>query len=256
MKKIHKKALPSTQSKRTKKPLDIFLTFIIIAGFSFTIAIFLNELDSSNDVREAGTVLNVQNQKPADIKQNLEKEVTYDYSEIKPVTADNVKEALANVNIYDLPVVAGLAIPDLDLNLPIINGVSDAGMFTGATTLDPTQVLGAGNYPLSSHRSIYDDVLFGPLPSATKGMPVYVSDLEYVYEYRVASNETVSPDRVDVLDPTDDARLTLITCTKDSKSRVIVIAELESRWEFDDAPQDIVDALAIDPSNGYHNKNQ
>lgn len=246
--------------KRKKKPihkkkprtaLDSLLTFVVVAGLSTTTALVLNEVDSVNQVDEASTALTLENVSAQSIAENKEAEVSYDYSDIKQVTAENIEEALESVNIYDLPVIGGMAIPDIGLNLPIINGVTDAGMFTGATTLQPEQQLGKGNYPLASHRSIYEDLLFGPLPNSEVGMSIYISDLDTVYEYTVVSNEVVAPDTIEVLNPTETPTITMITCTIDGEDRVIVRGELSQQWDVESAPDEVLEALSIDPTNQF-----
>ena len=55
------------------------------------------------------------------IKDNQNAKVTYDFSAVEPVTVESVlKTQLANV---DLPVIGGIAIPDLGINLPIFKGL-------------------------------------------------------------------------------------------------------------------------------------
>lgn len=252
-----KSFIPSFKSKHPRKPkrprtaLDTILTFVVLAGLSTSTALILNEVDSMNTVKEASTALSLSNVSAQNIKDNQSADVNYDYGDIKPVTAENIEAALKSVNLYDLPVIGAIAMPDIGLNLPIIKGVSDAGMFTGATTLQADQTLGKGNYPLASHRSIYEDLLFGPLANSKEGMVLYMTDMETVYEYTIVSNEVVTPETVEVLDATDTPTVTLITCTLDSVNRVIVRGELSNEWSFDKAPTKALDALSVDPTNQF-----
>lgn len=245
-----------SHKKRQKTWTDHLLTFIILTGLSVSVALVLNEYDSTQSAKEAAEALTLANVQADTVLANQQAEVDFDYSNIKPVTAQNIADALSQVNVYDLPVIGGVAIPDLQINLPIIKGISDAGMFTGAATMNADQQMGTGNYPLASHRSLYDDVLFGALHKATTDMPVYLSDLETVYQYTVVSNEVVSPETMSVLDPTETPTVTFITCTLDSKERVIVRAELVEAWPIDEAPAEALDALNVSPENGYQNAHQ
>lgn len=52
----------------------------------------------------------------------------------------------------DLPVVGGIAIPDLAINLPIFKGVTNDNLLYGAGTMKDNQVMGGeNNYTLASH---------------------------------------------------------------------------------------------------------
>ena len=44
----------------------------------------------------------------------------------------------------ELPVIGGIAIPSLDLRLPIMNGLADENLYAGAGTMSPDQVMGMG----------------------------------------------------------------------------------------------------------------
>lgn len=237
--------------KRARTKLDMLLTFVVLAGLSTSTALLLNEYDSVNSVKQAGSALALDSVSAETIADNKNADVNYDYSDIKPVTAENIEEAMQSANIFDLPVIGAIAMPEINLNLPIIKGVSDSGMFTGGTTLLADQQMGVGNYPIASHRSMYEDLLFGPIHKSEVGMKLYLSDLTTIYEYTVVSNEVVTPETIEVLDETETPTVTLITCTLDSKSRVIVRGELSNEWTVDKAPKDVLDALSIDPSNQF-----
>lgn len=239
-----------------EKAIDTLLNLLMIAGLSFGLAFLLNEVDANRHVTSASESLTLEHVDRETIQQNQDAEVSYDWSDIQPVSAENIEAALDGVNIYDLPVIGAIAIPDIDLNLPIMNGVSDEAMFTGASTLSADQRMGEGNYALASHRSMQPDVLFGGLADTTAGMPLYLSDMETVYEYEIVSNEVVEPTRMDVLDPTNDPTVTLITCTLDSSQRVIVKAQLKATHPIEEAPEDVLEALSVDPQNIYSNDHQ
>ena len=54
----------------------------------------------------------------------------------------------------------------------------------------------------------------------------HISDKKYTYV--IEENYIVNPDQVEVLDATENATITLITCTVGSKQRVIVKGTLQS----------------------------
>lgn len=85
-----------------------------------------------------------------------------------------------------------------------------------------------GNVVLAGHRDI-NSALFRDLDRLQPGDDVFVSNATGEYRYTVEESLVVSPDYVQVMDPTDDKRVTLITCTPLglATQRLIVIAKLD-----------------------------
>lgn len=85
-----------------------------------------------------------------------------------------------------------------------------------------------GNVVLAGHRDI-NSALFRELDRLQPGDEVFVSNELGEYRYMVEESLVVSPDYVQVMDPTDDKRLTLITCTPIglATQRLVVIAKLD-----------------------------
>jgi len=91
-----------------------------------------------------------------------------------------------------------------------------------------------GNAFLTGHSSYYPwdsghykDV-FALLPQIEIGDKIFIWQNQKKYAYRVNNKKEVSPEKVEVLDPTDDYRLTLMTCTPIGTTlrRLIVTAQL------------------------------
>jgi sortase A len=85
-----------------------------------------------------------------------------------------------------------------------------------------------GNMVLAGHRDI-NSALFRELDRLKPGDDVYVSNSQGEYHYIVRESLVVSPSDTEVMDPTTDRRLTLITCTPIGidTQRLIVVATLE-----------------------------
>ena len=62
----------------------------------------------------------------------------------------------------------------------------------------------------------------------TAGDKIIVKTHDKKYTYVIEENYIVNPDQVEVLDATENATITLITCTVGSKQRVIVKGTLQS----------------------------
>lgn len=85
-----------------------------------------------------------------------------------------------------------------------------------------------GNVVLAGHRDI-NSALFRDLDRLQPGDEIFVGNRLGEYRYVVEESLVVSPDYVQVMDPTEDKRVTLITCTPIglATQRLVVIAKLE-----------------------------
>lgn len=76
------------------------------------------------------------------IEQNKKEKSSFDFSELKSVDCQSV---LSNqFNLQDLPVIGGIAVPDLKINLPIFKGVDNTSLLYGAVTIKEEEVMGKG----------------------------------------------------------------------------------------------------------------
>lgn len=182
------------------------------------------------------------------IKKNEQAEVSYDFEAVKPVSAQSVLESQ---NKSNLPVIGGIAVPDVGINLPIFKGLGNTELSYGAGTMKADQVMGGdNNYALASHHVFgmtgSSQMLFSPLEKAKAGMKIYITDKSTVFTYTITTVETVSPDRLDVIDDTSGkAQITLVTCTDAAATeRLIVQGELDSSVAYDQASAKIQEAFS------------
>ncbi len=102
-----------------------------------------------------------------------------------------------------------LEIPGLDLLAPVYLGASDINMNRGLGWIEGTARPGdSGNLGIAGHR----DGFFRPLKDIQLEQVVILRTSRGEVTYRVKSLEIVEPDAVEVLEPTGDNRLTLVTC--------------------------------------------
>ncbi len=107
------------------------------------------------------------------------------------------------------PALGVLIIRDVGIEVPIYNGADDhtldrgAGRIRGMAKLD-----GEGNLGISAHR----DSFFRVLKDIEKGDDVLVQTAGGVDRYEVTEINIVPKSDVSVLAPTDEQRLTLVTC--------------------------------------------
>jgi len=153
--------------------------------------------------------------------------------------------------VANLPVIGGIAIPDVGINLPIFKGLGNVELSYGAGTMKEEQVMGGqNNYALASHHVFgitgSSKMLFSPLENAKVGMKIYLTDKTNIYTYVISEVFSVTPDRSDVLnDNSGQAEVTLVTCTdQQATGRIVVKGNLESSVAYDQASDDIHKAFA------------
>ncbi|WP_029176387.1 class A sortase [Streptococcus suis] len=182
-----------------------------------------------------------------DIETNKQAETTFDFDQVQSISTEAI--LAAQWDAQRLPVIGGIAIPELGINLPIFKGVFNTSLMYGAGTMKENQEMGKGNYALASHHIFgvtgAADVLFSPLDRAKNGMKIYITDKTNVYTYVIDSVEIVSPESVYVIDDVEGrTEVTLVTCTDyNATQRIIVKGVLESTTPYNETAKDILDSF-------------
>ncbi|MCP4419963.1 MAG: class D sortase [Chloroflexi bacterium] len=124
-----------------------------------------------------------------------------------------------------------IEIPAIGVNAPIVAGVYDweqlkrgVGHHTGSAL--PGQ---EGNMVLAAHNDIYGEI-FRDLSQLAPGDEFTISTGARAFTYVVTKIEIVEPTEVDVMQPTDHASATLISCYpyRINTQRIIVFADLKT----------------------------
>lgn len=133
----------------------------------------------------------------------------------------------------DLLLPSRLRIPVMFLDSPVHEVMVNMGVWEVAPmdighhegTANPGEI---GNMVLAGHRDI-NSALFRELDRLKPGDPVFVSNGLREYRYVVKESFVVSPNHTEVMEPTSDKRVTLITCTPIGLAthRLIVTAILD-----------------------------
>ena len=237
---------PQTRMKKNQKhrkkggKIQIILGIVLII-----IAAGLLAMDPiKNWMIERGVNQNtIANLTREDIEANMNADVTFNWDDIQTLDAFTVISD--NVNPNHLPTIGGMAIPNVEMNLPIYKGVSNEGMYLGAGTLYPDQEMGVSNYSLASHHSINNSLLFAPLMRVEYGDLIYLTDLENVYVYEIDVITQVHPTDMTVVQPTEAPIITLITCDYSLNERVIVQGSLVEQVHIDDATDSMIEAFGL-----------
>ena len=106
-------------------------------------------------------------------------------------------------------VLGRLEIPRLGVSVMVVEGVDDGDLKSAAGHVPGTAFPGhVGNIGIAAHR----DTFFRPLRRIQRSDLLILSTAQGHYLYRVASAIVVSPEVVQVLYPTANDSLTLVTC--------------------------------------------
>jgi sortase A len=105
--------------------------------------------------------------------------------------------------------IADLSIPRIQLSAVVLHGSDSQTLRRGPGHLEHTALPGnSGNVVIAGHR----DSFFRPLRNVALGDDIFLDSRYGRFHYRVTSIRVVDPHDLSVLEPTDSATLTLITC--------------------------------------------
>ena len=181
------------------------------------------------------------------IEENKETEGNFDFDSVKSISSEAV--LAAQWDAQQLPVIGGIAIPEVEINLPIFKGLDNVNLLYGAGTMKANQKMGEGNYSLASHHIFTAEnasqMLFSPLVNAKAGMKIYLTDKDKVYTYEIREVKHVTPDRVDEIEDRDGIKeITLVTCVdSDATERIIVKGDFKEVKAYSETSDDILRAF-------------
>ena len=171
------------------------------------------------------------------------KHVTYDFSQVKPVTTEDLLKSQGAVNNP----IGRIAIPAQNIHLPLFEGLNMQNMLTGACTMKAHEQMGeVGNYAIAGHHMSDNKSLFSNVVKLKKGDKIYLTDNKNIYVYKVIANNTVdksdgaviqdhidSPDGAVTPKP-GEKMITLITCQHGytSENRVCVQGDLVKTYKY------------------------
>lgn len=168
----------------------------------------------------------IENISKKDIEKNNKKDGEFDFKKVKSIGAGQIAKAAVT---GDIPVIGKLAIPSLNMKLPIAKGLSDPVLSSGAGTMKPDQVMGEGNYALAGHYMTDRGILFSPLERSQLGKLVYITDLNKVYTYKITYKKVIDPYQTQIInDVAGKSIITLITCADGGMNRWAIQGELVS----------------------------
>ena len=235
-----------TKSKKNKRKN---LLINILAGFLILLSL---ALIFNSKIRNIFMVWNTNKYQVSQvtkerIEENKETEGNFDFDSVKSISSEAV--LAAQWDAQQLPVIGGIAIPEVEINLPIFKGLDNVNLFYGAGTMKANQKMGEGNYSLASHHIFTAEnasqMLFSPLVNAKAGMKIYLTDKDKVYTYEIREVKHVTPDRVDEIEDRDGIKeITLVTCVDyDATERIIVKGDFKEVKAYSETSDDILSAF-------------
>ena len=122
-----------------------------------------------------------------------------------------------------------IVIPKIGLDEILVEGVGVEELKAGVGHYPDTKLPGQkGNAALAGHRTTYG-APFNGLDELVAGDEIRVTTTSGTFRYLVSEKKVVTPETIEVLDPTPDNRLTLTTCHPkySAEKRLIVVAILQ-----------------------------
>lgn len=233
-------------SKRNKH--HWFSTIVMMILLIIGIIFIFNEPIKNALVRQMSLHYTANQLTAEQVKKNESKKASFDFDPVQSLDLKTV--ASAQLKQKNLIPLGGIAIPSIDLNLPIVKGTSNDSLSVGAGTMKPNEVMGKGNYALASHNMLKKGVLFSSLPDTKKGDLIYITNLDKIYTYKINRKFDVKPTQVDVInDHPGKKEITLVTCNTSGDQRFIVTGDYIGQRPFKHASPEMIKAFHLSVKN-------
>lgn len=193
----------------------IFFIILTIVGLGL---VFNKQL--LNSIVELQSYREIKTLSKEEIRQNKSKKVSFNFEEAKGIDLSSMLKM--KFNKEQILSIGEIVIPEINIKLPILKGVSEKSLATGAGTMRENQIMGKDNYPLASHNMNQPGILFSSLINIKKGDIIYITDLSYVYIYKTYNKEYINPNKISVIENHGKNEITLITCNNDGSERLYV----------------------------------
>ncbi|MBO0452071.1 class A/C sortase [Enterococcus sp. MJM16] len=184
---------------------------------------------------------------------NLDKVNRANYAEKQIASVNVASYAQARGNSYETTNnwgIGKLQIPKVDIDLPVLAGLANENLLTGAATYRADQQLGKGNYVLLAHNIFEQDVLLHRIKQLALGDKMYITDFKDIYTYDVSLNQVVEETEVSYIEEkTEDGRqtLTLLRCEGDIGTiyRRVVQGKLSDVQPIKSADKQLLKAVGV-----------
>ena len=174
-----------------------------------------------------------------DILENQELDVEFNYEAVEDVGVASV--LFSSIGFDNKNLIGQLTIPDLDIELPLLKGLTNSNLSVGAATMKDDQVMGERNYSVSGHNMKNKDILFGRLMDIEVGTTVYITDKNEIFEYDIYDTVVVPDTAMYMIEDLEAEKkgkpiISLMTCYYSSKTgkRFFALGELTDEYAMED----------------------
>ena len=174
-----------------------------------------------------------------DILENQELDVEFNYEAVEDVGLASV--LFSSIGFDNKNLIGQLTIPDLDIELPLLKGLTNSNLSVGAATMKDDQVMGERNYSVSGHNMKNKDILFGRLMDIEVGTTVYITDKNEIFEYDIYDTVVVPDTAMYMIEDLEAEKkgkpiISLMTCYYSSKTgkRFFALGELTDKYPMED----------------------
>uniref|UniRef100_UPI00403F0AB7 class A sortase n=1 Tax=Lentilactobacillus hilgardii TaxID=1588 RepID=UPI00403F0AB7 len=137
---------------------------------------------------------------------------TFDFKKVKPVNITIVRKSLFKTGSAGL--IGKIAIPAVNLKLPIYNGINNTNLLKGAGTMKSNEKMGTGNYALAGHHMANPHILFSPLINVRRGEKILLTNGKTCYIYKIRLKKVINKYQIGFINTIHHKKLiTLITCS-------------------------------------------
>ncbi len=213
----------------------IIAVILIIVGI---VLLFLPKISTLLIKKEAKKTVEAMEQIEAEkLEENNKAEAIYDYDSVSEM---DVYQSITNLSAADRERIIGQIIsPELEMNIALFKGISNANLFVGAGTMKPGQVMGEGNYSVAAHYSEEEGVLFNKILDVQEGTKFFLTDKKNIYEYVMVKRVLVPEDALYMIEDSQTEEygaplLSLMTCPVSSKTgkRVFAVCKLVDQYPY------------------------
>ena len=210
----------------TKNKKKIWTLIIILISIFFVIVIIsniLNKIIKNSNEKDFETIRTASDNEN-NITTNIREDLQLDKQEIQD--SQQTLEPVIMSYYKGYPVIAKLEIPKIHLETEVLKDYSDEALKVSVTKFykgNPNQI---GNFCIAGHNYITSN-MFHYLKDLEIGDKIYLTDAIFgKTEYEIYDKDIVNPKDISCLSQETDGKieLTLITCTTDSKNRIIIKA--------------------------------
>lgn len=142
------------------------------------------------------------------------------------IVFDKIEEDTSKSELLNKNVIAIINIPKVDIRYPVVKGTDAKTLKKSLGYFEETAMPGqVGNFAVAGHRNSSYAKFFNRLDEVSVGDEIIVETKDNTYTYVVDKTFKIHETETNVLDQTDESRITLITCTNGYKPKYRIVVQ-------------------------------